>query len=62
MHYLTLSFHAPSFEKIGSILVSACPFVRACVRPFKKKIQARVLKFHTATINSATLLNLTSCN
>ena len=43
-------FYAPNFEKVGSILVSACPCVRpcvcACVRPFKKKIQARVLKFH----------------
>ena len=39
--------YAPNFEKVGSILVSACPCVRPCVRPSvqKKKIQARVLKF-----------------
>ena len=41
------SYYAPNFEKVGSILVSAC----ACVRPFvlpsvQKIIQARVLKFH----------------
>ena len=36
-------FYAPNFEKVGSILVSACP----CVRPsVQKKIQAKVLKFH----------------
>ena len=44
------SFYAPNFEKVGSILLSACPCVCvsvcAFVRPFKKKIQARVLKFH----------------
>ena len=36
------AFYAPNFEKVGSILLSACPFVRssvcAFVRPFKKKI------------------------
>ena len=32
---------------MGSILVSACVCVRACVLPsVQKKIQARVLKFH----------------
>ena len=36
--------YAPNFEKVGSILVSACPCVRPSVR--SKKIQARVLKFH----------------
>ena len=31
-------FYAPNFEKVGSILVSACrPCVRPFVRPFKKK-------------------------
>ena len=40
-------FYAPNFEKVGSILVSACASVRSAVRPFKKKNQARVLKFHT---------------
>ena len=43
------NFYAPNFEKVGSILVSACPCVRpcVCVRPsVQKKIQARVLKFH----------------
>ena len=35
-------FNAPNFEKVGSILLSACP----SVRPFKKKFKARVLKFH----------------
>ena len=41
-------FYAPNFKKEGSILVLACPSVRACVRPsvLSKKIQARVLKFH----------------
>ena len=37
------SFYAPTFEKVGSILVSAClcvhPCVRASVRPFKKKFK-----------------------
>ena len=33
----------PNFEKVGSILLSAC----VSVRPFKKKhIKVRVLKFH----------------
>ena len=39
--------YAPNFEKVGSILVSACAFVRPSVlRSIQKKIQARVLKFH----------------
>ena len=38
-------FYAPNFEKVGSILLWACPCV--CVRlSVQKKIQARVLKFH----------------
>ena len=37
--------YAPNFEKVGSILVSACASMCASVRPLKK-IQARVLKFH----------------
>ena len=42
---------APTLKKWGSILVSACAFVRSFVRLFvlpsvQKKIQARVLKFH----------------
>ena len=41
-----LTVYAPNFEKVGSILLSACPSVRLIVRPLKKKIQARVLKFH----------------
>ena len=36
------NFYAPNFEKVGSILVSACPCVRpsvcASVRPFKKNL------------------------
>ena len=41
-----LYFYAPNFEKVGGILVSACPCVRACMCPsVRKKIQARVLKF-----------------
>ena len=28
-----VSFYAPNFEKVGSILLSACPFVRLSVRP-----------------------------
>ena len=41
----------PTLKKWGSILVSACAFVRSFVRLFvlpsvQKKIQARVLKFH----------------
>ena len=44
-------FYAPNFEKVGSILVSACAFVRLFVCPFvlpsvQNRIQARVLKFH----------------
>ena len=36
-------FYAPNFEKVGSILVSACAFVRSSGQ---NRIQARVLKFH----------------
>ena len=41
-------FHyAPNFEKVGSILLSACPCVSVCFRPsVQKKFKARVLKFH----------------
>ena len=40
-------FMPQNFEKMGSILVSACAFVRSSVLPsFQKKVQARVLKFH----------------
>ena len=35
--------YAPNFEKVGSILVSACAFVRSSGQ---NRIQARVLKFH----------------
>ena len=28
-----LYYYAPNFEKVGSILLSACPSVRASVRP-----------------------------
>ena len=43
-------FYAPNFEKVGSILLSACPcvcvLVCVCIGPsVQKKIQARVLKF-----------------
>ena len=46
-----LLYYAPNFEKVGSILLSACPFV--C--PFvllsvrSKKFRARVSKFHIWT-------------
>ena len=36
---MAVHFYAPDFEKVGSILVLACPFV-------PKKIKARILKFH----------------
>ena len=41
-------FYAPNFEKVGSILLSACPFVRSsvCLSVRSKKNKARVLKFH----------------
>ena len=40
-------FYAPNFEKVGSILVSACAFVHSFVRlSGQNRIQARVLKFH----------------
>ena len=32
-------FYAPNFEKVGSILVSACAFVRPFVRPFVRSKQ-----------------------
>ena len=36
-----------TLKKVGSILVSACPSVRACIRAtVQKRIQAKVLKFH----------------
>ena len=39
--------YAPNFEKVGSILVSACTSLRVSARPsVQKKIQARVLKFN----------------
>ena len=39
--------YAPNFEKVGSILVSACAFVRSSVcSSGQNRIQARVLKFH----------------
>ena len=38
MAYQSL-YYAPNYEKVGSILVSACPSVRACVRPFKIKFK-----------------------
>ena len=46
--FLIGSFNAPNFEKVGSILVSACASVCVSVRPSvrSRKIQARVLKFH----------------
>ena len=40
---LSYPFYAPNFEKVGSILLSACPsvrpFVRLFVRPFKKNLK-----------------------
>ena len=41
-----IGFYAPNFEKVGSILLSACPFFCPFVRPFQKKFKARVMKFH----------------
>ena len=43
-HWSELGFYyAPNFEKVGSILLSACPsvclFVRLFVRPFKKNLK-----------------------
>ena len=42
----TANYYAPNFEKVGSILLSACPFVCQFVCPSvrSKKIKARVLK------------------
>ena len=31
--------YAPNFEKVGSILLSACDFVRLSVRPFKTEFK-----------------------
>ena len=30
--YILLPFYAPNFEKVGSILLSACPFIRPSVQ------------------------------
>ena len=47
MYIVLHSFYAPNFEKVGSILVSACAFVRPFVLPsLQNRIQARILKFH----------------
>ena len=44
---LTPFYYAPNFEKVGSILLAACAFVRPSVLPsVQNRIQARVLKFH----------------
>ena len=44
-----ISFYAPNFEKVGSILVSACacvrPSIRSSFRPFKKKIKLGFINF-----------------
>ena len=32
IHVHPVCFYAPNFEKVGSILLSACPSVRVCVR------------------------------
>ena len=32
-------FYAPNFEKVGSILVSACAFVRSSVRPSVRPVK-----------------------
>ena len=49
-HKVTINltnFYAPNFEKVGSIMLSACPSVRAFMCPsVQKKFNARVLKFH----------------
>ena len=36
---VVLFYYAPNFEKVGSILVSACASVRSSLRPFKKKFK-----------------------
>ena len=33
------TFYAPNFEKVGSILLSACPFLCSFVRPLKKSLK-----------------------
>ena len=45
---LVFHLYAPNFEKVGSILLSACPFVCSFVRLSvrSKKFKARVLKFY----------------
>ena len=30
LHIFSLTFYAPNFEKVGDILVSACPYVCVC--------------------------------
>ena len=47
MAFVYAYFYAPNFEKMGSILLSACPSVRSFVcQSVQKKFKARVLKFH----------------
>ena len=36
----TLSFYAPNFEKVGDILVSACPYVCVCLCVFMFEISS----------------------
>ena len=38
-------FYAPNFEKVGSILLSACPFVRLCVCAYKPMGTPVAIKF-----------------
>ena len=42
-------YYAPNFAKVGNILISPCPSVRASVCRFKHL--ARVLKFHILKAN-----------
>ena len=37
--FVHLHFYAPNFEKVGSILVSACASVCVSFRPFKKNLK-----------------------
>ena len=39
MHLCIETRYAPNFEKVGSILVSACAFVRSSVCPFKTEFK-----------------------
>ena len=39
LEVLQKAFYAPNFEKVGNILLSACPFVCSFVRPFKKNLK-----------------------